>query len=301
MAGDGWRRIPKGLALGPQEEQLLAWMRADSNWTRKYAAAACGKIRTNDCQTSKHYHKTVLIFITLACHYIAPRCNCRRPAATAQRFAAGKVARHLQFLNSRNLKNFPKASGFTRVRGAMFPPIGRTAPRNSPQRGGNMLHKIGTFSLAALLCLLLSGLAATALAAPFDNDNKITGPELYNFDRFLDAHPQVEQQLRRNPSLANDPNYLRQHPGLQQFLSTHPGVRSQLQQNPQRFVNRERVYDRRTGSWQNRQYRFTQDGKRYERHEAARDRYRDRKHDRDHDRGRHEGWDRGRGNSWRWR
>ena len=108
-------------------------------------------------------------------------------------------------------------------------------------------------ALMAAFALVMAGLAG-AQAAPFPyNQNNINQTELSNFDRYLDTHPQVAQQLRQNPSLANNSNYLAQHPGLQQFLSTHPGVRQQLAQNPQRFVNRERVYDRRTDAWQNRQ------------------------------------------------
>jgi len=57
------------------------------------------------------------------------------------------------------------------------------------------------------------------------------------FDRgFLDEHPEVAQQLAANPSLADNPQYLANHPGLQQYLTNHPQVRQDLANHPDRFI-----------------------------------------------------------------
>jgi phage-related protein len=63
-----------------------------------------------------------------------------------------------------------------------------------------------------------------------------TGRELASFDAFLDGHPDVAQQLRKNPTLADNKEFLQSHPELQQFLQDHPGVRQQMAQDPRIFM-----------------------------------------------------------------
>ena len=78
-------------------------------------------------------------------------------------------------------------------------------------------------------------------------DKNITRPELRNFDRFLDEHPNVTKELNNNPSLINNPAWLARHPQLQTFLKNHPGVREEIKENPGRFMQRERRYERHEG------------------------------------------------------
>src|SRR5205807_9839341 len=42
----------------------------------------------------------------------------------------------------------------------------------------------------------------------------ITQTEIRNFDRFLDAHPQIRADLQKNPVLVNGSGYLQQHTDL---------------------------------------------------------------------------------------
>jgi phage-related protein len=56
--------------------------------------------------------------------------------------------------------------------------------------------------------------------------------EIASFERFLDDHPRVAQDLRRNPSLANNGDYLEDHKELRDFLRDHPGIREELRVNP---------------------------------------------------------------------
>lgn len=55
----------------------------------------------------------------------------------------------------------------------------------------------------------------------------------------LDQHPDAEKQLKANPYLINDPNFLSTQPALKAFLDAHPDVKSQLEQSPVDFVRRE--------------------------------------------------------------
>jgi hypothetical protein len=61
--------------------------------------------------------------------------------------------------------------------------------------------------------------------------------ELSTFDAFLDAHPQVAEQLSKDPSLINNEEFLESHPALQDLLKQNPAIQQQFKQNPQAFVN----------------------------------------------------------------
>jgi phage-related protein len=67
-------------------------------------------------------------------------------------------------------------------------------------------------------------------------------------DRFMDSHPEIAEQLRKNPSLINNEEFVENHPKLQQFLASHPGVREEMKENPNAFMNREQRFDTRQDS-----------------------------------------------------
>ncbi len=115
--------------------------------------------------------------------------------------------------------------------------------------------KFRSFALAAFCAVALTGLSAIAVAQDRDDnqnkaaqgmaatDNDINRGELRNFDRFLDNHPEVAEQVKQNPSLINDPTFLSKHPALQEFLKTHPHAAEELRENPQAFMHRERGFE----------------------------------------------------------
>ena len=76
-------------------------------------------------------------------------------------------------------------------------------------------------------------------------DRDLTRGELANMDRFLDGHPEIAEQLRKNPSLVNDKTFVANHAALQQFLAEHPGVREEYKEHPSAFMNQEQRFDRR--------------------------------------------------------
>jgi hypothetical protein len=78
-----------------------------------------------------------------------------------------------------------------------------------------------------------------------DRDRDITRGELANMDHFLDAHPEIAEQLRKNPSLADNKEFVQNHPALQEFLANHPGVREEMKNNPNAFMHREDRFDQR--------------------------------------------------------
>jgi hypothetical protein len=73
----------------------------------------------------------------------------------------------------------------------------------------------------------------------------VTHGELQRFDKFLDAHPGIAEDLTADPAIADNRAYLAAHPELAEFLRTHPGIRSELAVTPNYFMKRETRYDRR--------------------------------------------------------
>ncbi len=63
--------------------------------------------------------------------------------------------------------------------------------------------------------------------------------ELVNFDRFLDGHREIAEQVRKDPSLLDNRNFVQDHPALQAYLQDNPGVRDQLRQDPNAFMHQE--------------------------------------------------------------
>jgi phage-related protein len=106
-------------------------------------------------------------------------------------------------------------------------------------------------ALASLFWIAPSVNSQTATPAPLpqhqgqDQDNDTTRQELVRFDGFLDAHPEIAEELRRNPSLVNDREYVTNHPELQAYLQDHPEIREELKENPRAFMRQEDRFDRR--------------------------------------------------------
>jgi hypothetical protein len=68
--------------------------------------------------------------------------------------------------------------------------------------------------------------------------------DLASFDRFLDGHREIAEQVRKDPSLVDNREFVQSHPALQDFLRDNPGVRDQLKQDPNAFMRHEDRYDR---------------------------------------------------------
>jgi hypothetical protein len=88
--------------------------------------------------------------------------------------------------------------------------------------------------------------------------------EVAQFDQFLDSHREIAEQVRKNPSLVNDPQFVKTHPALQTYLQQHPAVSGELKQNPDSFMHQEASYDRhengRTGMGRDHEANYRQFG-----------------------------------------
>jgi GrpB-like predicted nucleotidyltransferase (UPF0157 family) len=84
----------------------------------------------------------------------------------------------------------------------------------------------------------------TQTTTPADRD-EVSRRQLASFDIFLDSHPELAEQLRKDPSLVNRAEFIENHPQLQQYLQQHPEIREEISQNPNAFMRQEQRFDRR--------------------------------------------------------
>src|ERR1700730_17079751 len=108
---------------------------------------------------------------------------------------------------------------------------------------------LGLTALTIFFCL---GTLASAQSQRGQNDRPVqdgdtTRQELARFDQFLDDHPEIAEQVRKDPSLVNDAEYEKNHPALQTYLEDHPAIREEVKENPNVFMRQEDRYDRREG------------------------------------------------------
>ena len=99
----------------------------------------------------------------------------------------------------------------------------------------------------ALLCFI--GAPVYAQSTP-DRDNPADQRydtqrrELAQFDQFLDSHREIGEQLRKDPSLIDNKEFVQRHPALQTYLNEHQGFREQVRENPDAFLRQNDRYDR---------------------------------------------------------
>jgi len=105
---------------------------------------------------------------------------------------------------------------------------------------------LALLALATFFCFAKS---AGGQSAPAQNrpgqDNDTTRQELANFDKFLDSHREIAEQLHKDPSLVNNQEFVKNHPALQTYLQDHPAVREEFKEDPNAFMRQEDRFDRR--------------------------------------------------------
>src|SRR5580700_8882429 len=126
--------------------------------------------------------------------------------------------------------------------------VGDTFTQESSMK--KIRYRNAGLALLALAASFYPCKPAAAQSAPAQDtrpvqDRDANREELANFDRFLDSHREIAEQVRKNPSLVDDREFVTNHPALQTYLQDHPAVRVQLRQNPNPFMQRVNRFDRR--------------------------------------------------------
>jgi hypothetical protein len=107
-------------------------------------------------------------------------------------------------------------------------------------------HWLATLALASLVWAAPAGAQSQTNRTPQDSDD-LTRQQLAGFDQFLDNHPDLAAEIRNNPSLVNNQEFVQNHPALQQYLEQHPEVRQDLSQNPNAVMRQEQRFERHEG------------------------------------------------------
>jgi hypothetical protein len=74
----------------------------------------------------------------------------------------------------------------------------------------------------------------------------ITRREIADMNHFLDSHPEIAEQLRRDPSLIDNRQWVAAHPELQEYLQSHQRIADVFRQHPDAFMRDEARYDQQT-------------------------------------------------------
>ena len=112
-------------------------------------------------------------------------------------------------------------------------------------------HLLALVSLSACFWI---GTPASAQSMPAQ-DRDTTNRELGSFDSFMDGHPEIAEQLRKDPSLVQEKTFVANHPDLQKYLQDHPGVNEEIRENPDAFMHQEEQRSDRRGDFRNRDER----------------------------------------------
>jgi hypothetical protein len=71
----------------------------------------------------------------------------------------------------------------------------------------------------------------------------ITPREVAVMNQFLDKHPEIAEQLQKDPKLIDDKKWVADHPALQAFMADHSEVREAFDDHPYAFMRDEERYD----------------------------------------------------------
>src|SRR6516162_4608052 len=94
----------------------------------------------------------------------------------------------------------------------------------------------------ATLGLGANGVAHGPWQWQYENEN--TREEFRSFEQFLSSHPWIAEKLRKDPTLANNSDFLNDNKELRNFLNAHPFVQADLKQDPRALMQREQQFER---------------------------------------------------------
>lgn len=112
------------------------------------------------------------------------------------------------------------------------------------------LKKMSTaMALGAGLLLGTSGLSlgqqqpapSPSPAATADQREDVRDAQ-HNMGEFLGQHPELREQLNKNPNLINDPKFVSEHPDLQKYMQDHPKIADHWKAHPNSVMHHEQHY-----------------------------------------------------------
>src|SRR5438093_1921167 len=95
-----------------------------------------------------------------------------------------------------------------------------------------MRYSISLCRVTGAVIVLCSLLLASSSGAQQNPNPNLTNPQLQALDQFLDSHPQISADLKKNPALVKDANYVKKHAALADFMRQHPYIEQTISENP---------------------------------------------------------------------
>jgi hypothetical protein len=102
-------------------------------------------------------------------------------------------------------------------------------------------YLLATLALGTFIWAAPAGAQSQSTTTP-ESNSKLDWGQLAAFDQFLDNHPEIAEQLKKDPSLADKQQFVQSHPALQQFLQQHPDLSADLKQDPNAVMHQEDRY-----------------------------------------------------------
>jgi hypothetical protein len=114
----------------------------------------------------------------------------------------------------------------------------------------NSLLMAAVLGVIALGVIVSSGAAMAQDTLANDDAKQSVGPgqpaenpgsrhqTMEEFDRWKQKNPETREELRKDPSLMNNPEYLAKHPELQKFMDEHPNFKKAAKKNPERLMHK---------------------------------------------------------------
>jgi hypothetical protein len=116
--------------------------------------------------------------------------------------------------------------------------------RNGPSKRRRL--QMWLLAITPLFCLTIATKAQNSTVQDYRAvpANDTAHKDLADFDRFLDNHPEIAEQVRKDPSLLDNRKFVQSHPALEAYLAKNPGLRDDIQHNPNAFMYQEDRFDR---------------------------------------------------------
>ncbi len=83
---------------------------------------------------------------------------------------------------------------------------------------------------------------------PMQGGGDITRRDIDDMNAFLENHPEIAEQLRKDPSLVDNRKWVADHPALQTYLQDHPQIREAFRSNPNLFMREDDRYNRQVNT-----------------------------------------------------
>jgi hypothetical protein len=73
----------------------------------------------------------------------------------------------------------------------------------------------------------------------------ISQADLAAFDDFMDKHSSLEKQVRKDPSLLTNADFLAKNPDLKAFIAANPSIQQEITEHPRVFMKAENHFEHR--------------------------------------------------------